>query len=66
MRDKIIAALILKYKAQMAEAEANIQVYMRNPAGIGEHSEIVAAIDEQVEKATTAEEKLNWISGLKY
>ncbi len=66
MRDKLIAALILKYKAQMAEAEANIQVYMRNSAGIGEHPEIVAAIDEQVEKAVAAAEKLDWISGLKY
>jgi len=66
MRDKLIAALILKYKAQMAEAEANIQVYMRNSAGIGEHPEVVAAIDEQVEKAVAAAEKLDWISGLKY
>ena len=66
MRDKLIAALILKYKAQMAEAEANIQVYMRNSAGIGEHPEVVAAIDEQVEKAAAAAEKLDFVSGIKY
>ena len=66
MRDKLIAALILKYKAQMAEAEANIQVYMRNPAGIGEHSDIIGAINEQVEKAVHAQEKLDYINNLEW
>ena len=50
----------------MAEAEANIQVYLRHPAGIGEHSDIVGAVDEQIEKAAAASEKLDYISGLKY
>jgi hypothetical protein len=31
---------------------------MKNPAGIGDHSDIVAAIDSQVEKMAHAEEKL--------
>ena len=66
MRDKLLAALVLKYRAQMAEAEANIQVYLRHPAGIGEHPEVVAAIDEQVEKAAAAAEKLDFVSGIKY
>lgn len=66
MNEQLRNALILRYKAVMAEAEANIQVYLRNPAGIGEHSDIVAAIDEQVERAAAAAEKLDYIKGLKY
>jgi|TARA_B110000438_G_C15553248_1_gene537869 hypothetical protein len=66
MNDEIRAALILRYRAAMAEAEANIQVYLRHPAGIGEHSDIVGAVDEQIEKAAAASEKLDYISGLKY
>ena len=28
-------ALIIKYEGEIAEAKANIQVYMNNPVGIG-------------------------------
>ena len=30
-------ALILKYQGDIAAAKANIQVYLTNPVGIGEH-----------------------------
>jgi len=52
------SALEKKYKAEIAEAEANISVYLHNPAGIGEHSDIVAAVDEQVAKLAEAMDKL--------
>jgi hypothetical protein len=51
-------ALIIKYEGEIAEAKANISVYMKNPVGIGEHPDVVAAIDSQVEKMAHAEEKL--------
>ena len=51
-------ALIIKYEGEIAEANANIQVYLTNPVGIGEHPDIIAAIDEQIEKMAHAEEKL--------
>jgi cellobiose-specific phosphotransferase system component IIA len=58
MRDRIFTALKLVYQGQIAEAEANIHIYLRNPVGIGEHSEIVAEVDKQIEKAAQAQEKL--------
>jgi len=51
-------ALIIKYEGEMAQANANIHVYLTNPAGIGEHPDIIAAIDVEVEKMAHAEEKL--------
>ena len=51
-------ALIIKYEGEIAEAKANIQVYLANPVGIGEHPDIIAAIDQQVERMAHAEEKL--------
>ena len=51
-------ALIIKYEGEIAEAKANIQVYMNNPVGIGEHPDIIAAIDTQIENMAHAEEKL--------
>ena len=54
----IIDALRLKYKGQIAEARANIDVYIENPFGIGDHSDVVAAVDEQVAKLADAMDKL--------
>jgi len=59
-------ALKAKYVGDLAEAEANIRIYLSNPAGIGEHSDIIGAINEQVEKAVHAQEKLDYINSLKW
>ena len=55
----ILAALVKKYEAEMAAAEANIEVYMDNPVGIGEHPDLVAAGDSEMSKLATARDKLN-------
>ena len=57
----MLEALQKKYEAEVAMAEANINVYLKNPAGIGEHPEIVAAVDKQIEKLSTAQEKLDTV-----
>ena len=59
-------ALTLKYQGDIATAEANIRVYLLHPVGIGEHADIISAIDSEVEKAAAADEKLNWISNLEW
>ena len=51
-------ALIIKYEGEIAQANANIKVYLTNPVGIGEHPDIIAAMDIQIEKMAHAEEKL--------
>ena len=51
-------ALIIKYEGEIAEANANMQVYLANPVGIGEHPDIISAMDTQIEKMAHAEEKL--------
>lgn len=58
MRDKIVEALKAKYFGQMKEAEANIEIYLESPVGIGEHPEILDAIDTQIAKIAEAQEKL--------
>ncbi len=51
-------ALIIKYEGEIASAKANIQVYLHQSVGIGEHTDIVGALDIEVEKMAHAEEKL--------
>ena len=57
----IIKALRKKYEADISSAQANIQVYIDNPAGIGEHSDLVAAVDHQVQIMSEAKDKLETI-----
>ena len=38
----LLEALIKKLEGEIEVAKANIEVYKMNPAGIGEHSDIVA------------------------
>jgi len=58
----LLEALKLKYEAEIASAKANIQVYIDNPAGIGEHPDLVAAVDEQLVKLAEAEDKLETLT----
>ena len=44
----MLKALMLKYEAEIEAAKTNIDVYINNPAGIGEHSNIVEAIEEEL------------------
>ena len=55
----MLVALRLQYEAEIAKAKANIKVYMGNPAGIGEHPDLVSAVDSQVELIAHAEDKLD-------
>ena len=56
---EILKALRKKYEADIAAALANINVYNANPAGIGDHPDVVSAVDEEVVKLAEAADKLN-------
>ena len=62
IRVTLIDALLAKYKGEMLEAQANIEVYLSNPVGIGEHPDIIAALDEQITLYTDANEKWNVVN----
>ena len=58
----IIDALRKKYEAEIAAAKANIDVYNKNPAGIGEHPDLVQAVDTEMIKLADAEDKLETLN----
>ena len=55
---KMIVALRKIYEAEIAQARAKIDVYLNSPVGIGEHPDLVSAVDEQIDKMAHAEDKL--------
>jgi hypothetical protein len=48
MRDTLIKALLAHAKGDIQKHVANVEVYLNNPTGIGEHSDIVGAIEEEL------------------
>ena len=54
----LIDALKNKYMGIIAECEANIEVYLQNPVGIGELPDIIAALHSQMTFLAEAEDKL--------
>ena len=61
LNEKIIDALILKYQGDIATAKANISVYLTSPVGIGEHPDLISAIDTEMDKAAEAWDKLTFL-----
>ena len=61
IRSKIAKALKKRYKATIAENLATIEIYLENPAGVGEHSGILNEIDGLLEAAVCAQDKLNFL-----
>ena len=60
MKDKLLAAVRAKHLAVMEEALVNIEVY-NNAVGIGEHADVVGAVEEQVSKYVHALEMVEGV-----
>ena len=63
---ELLNALADRYRGEMATAKANVRVYMENPAGIGEHPDIIASIDTQIEIIASAQEKLDVVESRRF
>ena len=48
--NKLLQASIDKYKAEISEALATLDVYFNNPVAIGEHPDLLTEIDKYIEK----------------
>ncbi len=50
MREEILNVVKMHYMAKKAKAKANIDIYLKNPAGIGEHSDIMEEVINLMEE----------------
>ena len=60
MKEKLLKAVRAKHVAVMEEALVNIEVY-NNAVGIGEHPDIVEAVEAQVDKYVHALEMVEGV-----
>ena len=57
----LLDALNQKLEGEVAVHKANIQVYMQSATGIGEHPQLIEAIEAEITKLAEAQEKLDTI-----
>ncbi len=53
----MVSNLKTYYVGMMAKHKANVSVYLNNPAGIGEHNDIIESIDKELESLASAWDK---------
>jgi len=58
----MLEALIKKLEGEIAVAKANVDVYLNHSVGIGEHPDVVEAVETQIEKMAAAQEKIDTIT----
>lgn len=58
MRTAMIEAAIAHAKGHIEKHRMNVEVYLANPAGIGEHSDILEAIEIELEAMAKYEDHL--------
>ena len=61
LRDKIIQSLLAHANGEIQIHLANVEIYLNNPAGIGEHSDITGAIQEELDKIAKWEDQISII-----
>ena len=64
MSQLILAALVAEANAKEAKAVANLQNYMSNPVGIGDHPDIVAECMKLVKDIAEAREIKETVNSL--
>jgi hypothetical protein len=63
MKEKLLRAVRAKHQAIMEEALVNIEVYDHS-VGIGEHPDLVAAVESQVDKYVHALEMVEGVNSM--
>ena len=61
MSKQLVKAARMHAAGELERAKTNILVYMEQSVGIGEHSDIVEAIQEELDKMAAAEDRIEML-----
>jgi hypothetical protein len=59
MKNGIAESMMSYLAGKVKYHQANVHIYLTNPVGIGEHSDVMASIEEELAKAAEYQEKLD-------
>lgn len=63
---KLLAALRLHAVGNVNLHKTNIAIYLNNPAGIGEHSDIMEAVQSELDKMAQHQDRIELIDNMCY
>jgi len=58
MKIMMLEAARSSFKARRDEAKANLEIYLTNPIGIGEHGDLVEVVKDLIVEITDAEDNI--------
>jgi hypothetical protein len=61
MREKMVSALLAHAQGDIQKHKMNVEVYLNNPVGIGEHSDIMEAIETELNMIAKYEDQVTVI-----
>ena len=61
LRTDILDALRSEAEGNIQKARLNVEVYLHNPVGIGEHPDVLAAVQDQLDIIAHEEERIQVI-----
>ena len=61
MREKLLAALLAHAQGDIQKHKMNVEVYLNKPVGIGEHSDIMEAIETELNMIAKYEDQVSVI-----
>ena len=61
LRDKIIKALLAHANGEIQIHLANVEIYLNNPSGVGEHTDVTGAIQQELDNIARWEDQISVI-----
>tara|TARA_Y100000588_G_scaffold116302_1_gene127329 strand:+ start:2415 stop:2660 length:246 start_codon:yes stop_codon:yes gene_type:complete len=62
MREQLLKALLAHAQGDIQKHVANVEVYLQNPVGIGEHSNIIEAMEEEINMIAKYQDQIDVIN----
>jgi|TARA_R100001443_G_scaffold453_3_gene1680 hypothetical protein len=62
LRDDILKSQINYYQGLICKHQQNVEIYLNQPVGIGEHSDVMATIEKELSEIAKAHENIEVIN----
>jgi hypothetical protein len=62
LRNKMLEAMYKHADGHIAKHKINIEVYLNNPVGVGEHPDLIEAIETELEQIAKYEDQIAILS----
>jgi len=62
LRELTVTSLLEQAQGEISKAKTNVEIYLHNPVGIGEHPDVLGSIQDQLDVIAKAQERIDVIN----